>query len=308
MTAYLALGLIGNIFSCVMFSQPLYRRTPSSVYLISLSIVANVYLVWSLFPPIYTLNHIDPQTQSLVYCKLRNYGSHSLGLCIRYIVISASADRFFVTRMNVRIRALSSPQIAIKSVFIICIASFVVGIHMPIFTDIRNNVCAMFGLYKLIFSIYEIIIVSILPPVLMIIFSTVAIHSLHQRHGNQINARQRDRDFMRMVIVEVIVNILTTMPFAADVVYGAVTYNVADKSPQRLEIEAFIFFIAQFLIYLISVTPFYIFIVTSKPFRKEFINIFVKCWNKNIIRRVQIIPMNDQNVMATINARMAHGK
>ena len=97
MTTYLALGLVGNILNCIMFTRPLYRRTPSSTYFISIAVVGIIYLIWSLFPLIYTLNHIDPQTQSLVYCKARLYGTHTLSLCIRYTVVLACADRFFVT-------------------------------------------------------------------------------------------------------------------------------------------------------------------------------------------------------------------
>ena len=101
-----------------------------------------------------------------------------------------------------------------------------------------------------------------------------------------------------MVIAEVMVNIFTSIPYSGSLVYRAVTYNFADKSTPRLEIESFISFFTQFLLYLIGVAPFYLFILTSKPFRNEFINIFVKCWNKYIIRRVRINPINDQNVTA----------
>ena len=308
MTSYLALGLVGNIFSCIIFSRPLYRRTPSSIYLCSVSICSIIYLLWTITSYIYALDHIDLQTQSLVYCKVRLFGTHNLGQCIRYIVVFACIDRFFVTRTNVRIRALSSPQIALKFVFIICIVCFVIGIHIPIFMDIRGNICGMFGLYKVIYPIYQIMVVGILPPVLMVIFSTLAVHSLHQRHGNQIFARQRDRDFMRMVIAEAMVTVLTAFPSSVNLVYGAVTYNVVDKSAQRLEIEAFITFLTQFIVFFISVIPFYIFILTSKPFRIEFINIFVKCWKKCVARRGQVNPVNDQNEMTTINGRVAPSK
>jgi uncharacterized membrane protein len=171
--------------------------------------------------------------------------------------------------------------------------------------DIRSNVCGMFGLYKLIYPIYLIMVLGILPPLLMIIFSTLAIYSLHRGHANQIQARQRDRDFMRMVIAEAMLNVLTSIPYLANLVYSAVAYNVVDKSAQRLEIEAFISFLTQFFAYLISVAPFFIFMSTSKPFRNEFINIFVKCWKKCIVRRGQINPVNDENVMARINGRVA---
>jgi hypothetical protein len=78
MTTYFVLGVVGNICNCIMFTSPLYRRTPSSIYLISLSLIAIMYLMWSIVPLIYAVDHIDPQNQSLVYCKVRLYGSHTL--------------------------------------------------------------------------------------------------------------------------------------------------------------------------------------------------------------------------------------
>ena len=305
MSSYLALGLVGNIISCIIFTRPLYRRTTSSIYLCSHSICSIIYILWTTTSYIYTLDHIDPQTQSLIYCKVRLYGSHSLGLCVRYILVLACIDRFFVTRTNVRISALSAPQIALKFVFIICIVCFVVPIHIPILMDLRSGVCGMFGLYKLIYPFYQIMVVGILPPLLLVTFNTLAIRSLHQRHGNQTFARQRDRDFMRMIIAEAMVNIFTSIPYSASLVYSGVTYNVVDKSAQRLEIEAFVTFLGLFIIYIITVIPFYIFMLTSKPFRDEFMKIFVKCWNKCIARRVRFVPVNDQNEMGTINGKVA---
>ncbi len=292
MTVYLALGLLGNICNCIMFIRQPYRRTPSSIYFLALSIFAIIYLIWSVVPLIYTLNHTDPQTQSVLYCKMRLYVSHVFGQYIRYVVVFACADRFFATRINVRIRALNSVSMAMKLVFILCGVHLVIAIHIPILMNIRNGVCGMFGLYKLIYAIYQITLGAILPPTLMSIFSILTIRSLHQRHGTQVRARQRDRYLMRMVIGEVMVNISTSIPYSANLVYEAATYYVVDKSAQRLEIESFISFATQFLIYLISVAPFYLFMITSKPFRNDFINIVVKCWDKYILRRVRIVPLN----------------
>jgi len=308
MTVYLALGLVGNICNCIIFTRQPYRRTASSIYFLALSFFAIIYLIWAVAPLIYTLNHTDPQTQSLVFCKMRLYGNNALGLFLRYIIVFACADRFFVTRTNVRIRSLNSVSMAIKLVFITCGVCLVIAIHLPILMDIRSGVCGMFGVYNLIYPIYQITLVGILPPILMCIFSILTIRSLHQRHGTQIRVRRRDRYLMRMVIAEVVVNISTSIPYSTNLVYGATTYDIVNKSPARLEIESFISFVTQFLIYLISVAPFYVFMITSKPFRNEFINIVVKCWGKYILRRVRIVPLNQQNNTATINGRMIHGR
>jgi hypothetical protein len=301
MTVYFALGLVGNICNCIIFTRNSYRRAPSSIYFLSLSIFAIIYLLWSLFPSFYALDHTDLQTKSLIYCKVRLYGSHILGLYIRYCIVFACFDRFISTRRNAQIRLLNSVQMALKLVFTMCVVWLVVAIHMPILMDIRGGVCGQFDLYKFIYAIYQAVITGFLPPILMIIFSTLTMLSLHQLHdaqlhATQINARKRDRYLLRMVIAEVMVNIFTSIPYSANQIYGLVTFYVVGKSAQRLEIESFITFLTTFLVYLISVGPFYMYILASKPFRNEFINIFLKCWGKHTGRQVGIAPSIEQKI------------
>jgi len=116
--------------------------------------------------------------------------------------------------------------------------------------NIRNSVCGMFDLYKLIYAIYQTIIIGILPPLLMSIFSILAIRSLHQRHDVWRRFKQRDRYLMRMVMAEVILNVFISIPYSINLAYGVGTYYDVDKSARRLEIEAFITFVTQFIIYL----------------------------------------------------------
>ena len=294
MSIYYSLGIVGNICNCIIFTRPNYRHTPSSIYFLFLSIFAIVYLTWAMIPLFQSLNYTDPQTQILFYCKIRLYFGHILGQCIRCIVVYACIDRYIVTQTNVRIRSMSSIRTAVKLVFITFVALFIIAIHMPILMEIRIGVCGMFGLYKLIYAFYQLTLVGILPPTLMIVFSFLTIRTLHQRHGNPIRARRRDRYLMRMLIAEVLVNILTSIPYSANLVYGAATYYT-DKSTTRQEIESFITFCTQFLGYLISVAPFYLFFSISKPFRDEFISLVFKQWYQQRQRQVRVIPTNEQH-------------
>ena len=153
MSPYLVLGFIGNVCNCIIFTRPLYRRTSSSIYFVSGSIFAILYLFWSLVPTIYALDHTDPQTQSFFFCKVRFYGTHVLGQYLRFGVVLISADRFLATRTSVRLRSLNSVPIATKVVLIMCAVWMVTGIHLPIMMDINNGVCGMFGLYKLVYAV-----------------------------------------------------------------------------------------------------------------------------------------------------------
>jgi hypothetical protein len=290
MTTYLALGLVGNMCNCIVFIQPINRHKSTSVFFLSLSIIGILHLIWSVSPLIYSLDHIDFVTQSVFYCKMKMYGSHVLGQCLRSIIVLACIDRFIVTRANVRIRALNSVQTAVKLVFITCASWFIIAVHIPILVDISVGVCGMSGLYKLIYPFYQLMVCTILPPIVMIIFGTLTIHSLYRRNLVLRRTQRKDRYLMRMVMAEVIVNILTSTPYSIDLIYGVATYNIVDKSAQRLEIESFMNFITQFFAYFIGVTPFYLFMLISKPFRKEFIRILIKCRNKYILRHNRIAP------------------
>lgn len=291
MSTYLALGLIGNVFSLMVFCRPTHQRTPCSFYLIALSIFAIIYLLWSVVPLLYTLDHIDPQIQSLFYCKIRLYGSHVLGQYVRFTVVFACADRFFITRTNARIRSWSSIETARKLILIMCLIWLILGSHLPIFMTIRNGTCWMFDFYKFFYPIYQTTLVGILPPVLMTVFGILTVRALHQRHTGRNHIRQKDRDLMRMLIAEIFINISTSITFSANLLYGTATFFVTDKSALRIEIEVFINFLSQFLIHLLSVAPFYLFIISSKSFRREFYEILEECWYKYILRRVRVAPM-----------------
>ncbi len=93
-------------------------------------------------------------------------------------------------------------------VCIMCAVCLLIALHMPVLMDTRVGVCDMLDAYKLAYAIYEIIVLSIAPSVLMSIFSICAIRELHQRHdGTQVRARQRDRCLTRMLIAELMVNV-----------------------------------------------------------------------------------------------------
>jgi hypothetical protein len=224
-------------------------------------------------------------------------------------VISSPLLAWIATQPNVRIRLFSSTLTANILVIIVCPLWICLGCHMPILMQIRNGVCGMDAVYKFIYAIYQLTLAGLLPPALMSIFSLLTIHSLHQRHANQERAKRRDRDLIRMVFAQVIVNISTCIPYSINLLYGAITYYVAGKSAQRLEIEAFVTFVAQFIIYLISVNSFYMFLFTSKRFRIDFINIVLRYWYKHILRRSEVTPFAGRmDATVTTEHRMTQTK
>ena len=293
MTTYFALGIFGSSCNGIVFYRQTRRnRRSCSVYLLAVSIFSILYVVWSTFPYFAALDHVDPQTQSLAYCKMRLYGSHSLGQIVRYLVVLACADRYFLTRTSPRIRSWSSVRVALKLTIINCFVWMIASIHIPIFMEIRGGVCWMFDFYKFFYGIYLCILVTIVPHTLMIVLGFLTVRDLHQRHFANARLRQKDYYLIRMVIVEVIVSLCTVMLYSAYLLYSSATYFVVNKSAERLAIESFISFLGNFFINAHGVAPFYIYMISSKTFRRELTHIVGNWWYKYILRRRRIVPLN----------------
>jgi hypothetical protein len=81
--------------------------------------------------------------------------------------------------------------------------------------------------------------------------------------------RKRDRDLIKMVFIEVMFYVVTTLPFSIYLIYKMITNNLT-KSEERQQIESFINYITQsFIMYLNTALPFYIYIATSPAFRRQ---------------------------------------
>jgi len=163
---------------------------------------------------------------------------------------------------------------------------------------IRDGVCWMFDFYRFFYPIYQTILVGLLPPSLMSIFGYFTMRTLYQRRTRRVIPRRRDSDLMKMLIAEVIINILTSITFSANLLYNTATIYVMNKGQTRVEIENFVNFLSQFLIHLLSVLPFYLFMLASKSFRRDFNHIIKTFWLKYIRRRNYIFPIGQTTTTA----------
>jgi hypothetical protein len=186
-----------------------------------------------------------------------------------------------------------------------CSVWIVAGSHLPIFMDIRGGTCWMFDFYKFFYPIYQCTVVGTVPPVLMSVFGFLTVRSLHQRHAASTQVRQKDRDLMRMLIAEIMINVFTSIPFSANLLYGTATFYVVGKSAERVEIEAFVSFVSQFLIHFLAATPFYLFMISAKSFRREFTQILMNWWYRYILECARIAALNGSlNVTMTMQREM----
>jgi hypothetical protein len=89
LSTLIVLGNVGNILTILIFMRTLMKQPNScTVYLLAASITNWILINTSLISTVYGVDHVDPQHQSIVVCKLRWYGGQIL------LMLSRSFSKF----------------------------------------------------------------------------------------------------------------------------------------------------------------------------------------------------------------------
>lgn len=292
MTTYVALGSMGLLFNVAIFSWPAYRRNPCSLYILAASLCGLIGLNISTVPVVYALDHPNTVTTSAVFCQVQFYLRHSFNQMMRTFFIFACADRYASSSNNVRIRAFNRYRTAMWITFSVPISWLLMALFPTMLQSLQNGKCeGNRGLPAIILSVYITVMVGVLPLLSMSILAVLMLKNLKYirsrvqpvtSSGPAVpSLRRRDRDMMRMLLIEIMCYISTTVPLAINLIYKTATQAVT-KSNEQQRIETFINYLTgTFLLYFNNSLSFWIYIVTSRSFRLEFKNLFIK-WYKLI--------------------------
>jgi hypothetical protein len=280
MSTYVAFGNLGNLLAIAIFVQRDQRRNPCSLYLLWMTICNLICLDVGIIPIIFSLDHQDISNQYLAACRIQFYIRHTSFQIMRTYKVLACIDRFALSSVEVRIRSFSQRRMAIRLIIIFGIFWALAVIFFSVVRTIQNGSCNIYNdLYSLIYTIYYIIFAGVLPPFLIVLFSLLVMRNLKQMRSRvqptttenpSVNIlRKRDRDLMRMVLIEVMFYVISTMPFSIYLVYKMITNDYV-KSKEQNQIESFINYMTQsFIMYFNTALPFYIYISTSSSFRRQ---------------------------------------
>jgi hypothetical protein len=284
------LGNIGNVFILIIFSRQ--RQNPCAIYLMSSSIVNSVYLISFGLVQIFSFYYGGETIFELAFCKIYGYILNVLGQIARTMVVLACVDRFMITNERATFRAFSTLKRAKWFIFFSIIFWFLFDIHIPIMRTIINGQCVLFGIYTTIYTLYAIIFVSAIPIIILCIFGYLTYHNMRQIRlrvqpiiHNRIHAnnsiRRQDRNFLIIVISEVLLFIIATIPFPLILLEMMISrYIISNKSVQYSQIESFILSIAYLLLFANSAMPFYIYLISSKSFRQDFKQLIINAYRK----------------------------
>lgn len=273
---------------------------------------ALILLPIGIVPQLYALyNSPNPFTTIQSFCKARSYLNQISAMSCRWLLVMACIDRCISCSNNISIRNFSSVSMARKIAIIIITIWLFLPIHMLIFSDIQppgNIACSVknndVALYH---RFYTIIMGGALPTIISFLCSlfiwqylqTRRRHRLITASNREVNRKKRLRDqqVLFMLLTQVAIFMVSTIPFMSFNIYDTMTRTVTNKSADRKAIEAFVKTLTELLVYLITMS-FYSNTLVSRTFRKELIilsTLIISCGRRR--RRVRPLAMIKTNTL-----------
>jgi len=182
---------------------------------------------------------IDLTQTSIIWCKIRQFTISVFPLISLSCSSMATIDQYLSTSPHVRIRQLSQIKSCHRLSLMIISVCFLYGILPIVYYEIPLNVqvCTTIDrIYKYFQMIYLLGLITTIPSSLMSLFGYLAYWNLHQ---TRVLAQQHAHlQLIRMVSIEIIMNLVCIIPFGVNTIYTYATTNLV-KDANRLAIESF---------------------------------------------------------------------
>ena len=211
-----------------------------------------------IFPSYHDAHGIDILAPTIVFCRLRFFILHCSLALSSWLMVMAGVDRFCISSRHVNRRNLSTLKNARLSVVVSILICFIVYGHVLVLFTVEQTalgpVCyAQSGAYRVFYDFLFFATFSFTPPVLMIIVGLATFHSIVRVRGiinpsmttnttippnNILHLHKRDRQFLKMLLIQLVFTVALTLPIAVQKIYATLTQNLV-KSTNRLEIENF---------------------------------------------------------------------
>ncbi|UJR11781.1 hypothetical protein I4U23_015961 [Adineta vaga] len=294
------LGVTGNILNMIIFTRPSFIRNPCSIYFFYSSIAnLNVLFFGLIVRNLADGFQIDLLAYNLPFCRFRYFLMHSSMVLSLFLIIFAGIDRFCISSRNARYRHLSNIKYARYCTSITTLICLLMYSHALFLFTIEQSktkpTCyARTGIYRIFYDFLYATTYSFLPPLIMIIVGLATIHNIQQIHVhvNIDRFRRKDRQLVKMLLVQFILTIIFTLPAALQKLYVTFMEN-AEKTSYDLAVESLTAQLMRVFGYINSSTSFYVFIFSGDGFRNEFGQIigkvigFIFGQNGQLYRRFQ---------------------
>jgi hypothetical protein len=300
------LGAVGLTFNMLVFSRPSLRKEPCSLYFFS-STCFDLFVIFVVMPVRMFSNgfNMDLANYNLGLCKVEYFAFRAGRTIPCWLTVLACLDRYLHSSTRAHIRRISSFKTAKRAIGITSVAIILLYSHTLAYYEI-TNVSNQFnnsvpscngqkGTYRTFSSFWYLTLYSLCPSFLMLLFGALALRNIRQHrrvtiNPSQINqtARRTDTQLGRMLIAQVLVIIISTLPFSVYQLYSSFTANLTKNSLQIAQ-QSLASGVANALTYFAHSSGFYLYTLTGTIFRKEFFKIIGRCLHlsRNIVSTTQ---------------------
>jgi hypothetical protein len=267
------IGFIGNIINISIFTRPILIKNPCSIYFLCLSIAnLNVLFFGSIIRLLSDGFGIDLISYNLGFCKCRYFILHSSLSLSSWFTVLAGTDRYCVSSRNVRRRQLSNLKysrylVVLTTIIGLAAYSHVLGLFTIEQLTTGPYCYAQSGAYQIFYDLFYFANYSFIPPIIMIIVGLATLHNVNQTRVRveqvttyQMNVnqlRKRDRQLVKMLLIQFIITIALTPPDAIHKIYLTFTANVI-KDAYRVAIENFLAEIVRMFTFINASTSFFV--------------------------------------------------
>ncbi|CAF1245770.1 unnamed protein product [Adineta ricciae] len=290
------LGTIGCLLNICIFLRQSMRSNSCAMYFHTSSWANLFCLTWGLFIGMLGFfTNYYPIGYNSILCKTRYYLLTACQLISRGCVVMACLDRFLLCSPNVRYRSFCQRKTALKVIFLIILICLSLSIYVLIVYEPNSAFnCTLNSATGRIIDTTVLFAFNFgIPALSMSSLCGLIIWRLKQnsqRFAQQrVHVRKRDVQLSAMLIGQVVLYIVTALPFVCNFVYLSITqYDPPSmRTPYRNAAESLaIVATGAFGTYVFNAMNFYVYTLTAPSFRRELFALITQRQRMNQVPRI----------------------
>lgn len=308
---FLILGTIGVVLNIIIFTRRALAKNSCTHYLLGNTIANFVVLYWVVTTRIFSDGYkLDPSVTSDAFCKVRYFLTYVPRSLSTWFILLACIDRWISSiKANRRYNSVPFARLVIIITTILCIASFCnVLIYFGVQKTATSTSCyGIAGAYRLFSDLQYLVFYAFGPPVLMLIFGLSTLYNLRklrkqvlpQELISQRHTRKRDIQLLVMLLMQVALIIVFTLPFAIQKLYETLTLG-AVKPPLQVAQDKLSAAILRILAYGSHAFGFFVYTLSAQIFRKELLKAMYTIYGRLTGRNINFSTMG-MSIAGTMN-------
>lgn len=316
---FLVLGTVGLLLNMIIFTRPNLFKNSCVQYLFCNTLSNFVVLYWVIFTRIFSDGYgIDLSVRSESFCRLRYFLTYYSRTLSTWSIVLACVDRWFSSiQAQHRFNTVRYARITILIAAVVCFISF---IHVLFLFGVQINprtfasTCyAQTGVYRLLSDLQYLLFYALGPPVLMLFFGLLTLKNIRRNRRlvipttqteNQKSVRHRDVQLLVMLLFQILIIIIFTLPFAIQKLVDTFTIQT-DQTPLQKAQYNLLTGTLRLISYGSHTLGFYFYTLAAKIFRLEllrFINRISQLITKRSLFKIERTKL--PHVMTVLNPTM----